>query len=381
MATGISAGSLGLSSFVLATEPIGPSKRGAVGMSTFYFFSGGIMLLSGLALLTPSWRQLCIVSSIPSLVYGILVVFFLEESPRWYLVQGRVNDAMKVLASIARWNGKFIPEDITVTIEKEEDDIEGSIQHEQEDLQGESVPKLQNSQVTHHQASGTIFDVFRVHPTRIRMFIMTFIWLFVAVVYYGVSLNVSNLGTNLYLSVLLNALAEMPAFVLTAICLEKYGRKRVLIFALLLGAVCCLLGSLVPEHEENGVSNYHLTLSVQDFVLSKTVNGSVMRLVCGMVAIFAMAGAYNLLYIYTAELFPTVVRNAALGFTSQAAQIGAIVAPMVVVLGKLHGSIPFASFSVVSFLGGLIVFKLPETLHRPLYETFEGLQRSERIRN
>ena len=70
-ATGFSAGGLGLCSFVLATESVGPNKRGPVGMSTFYFFSGGIMLLSGLALLTSSWRHLCIIISIPSLLYCI----------------------------------------------------------------------------------------------------------------------------------------------------------------------------------------------------------------------------------------------------------------------------------------------------------------------
>jgi OCT family organic cation transporter-like MFS transporter 4/5 len=40
---------------------------------------------------------------------------------------------------------------------------------------------------------------------------------------------------------------------------------------------------------------------------------------CGVVGIFSVAATYNLLFIYTAELFPTVVRNAALGCTAQAA--------------------------------------------------------------
>ena len=31
---------------------------------------------------------------------------------------------------------------------------------------------------------------------------------------------------------------------------------------------------------------------------------------CGVVGIFGVAASYNLLFIYTAELFPTVVRNA-----------------------------------------------------------------------
>lgn len=57
----------------------------------------------------------------------------------------------------------------------------------------------------------------------------------------------------------------------------------------------------------------------------------VARLACGVVGIFGMAATYNLLFIYTAELFPTAVRNTALGWMSQASQMGAILAPPVVV--------------------------------------------------
>ncbi|MCO5595121.1 hypothetical protein L7F22_049159 [Adiantum nelumboides] len=369
-ATGVSAGGLGLSSFVLATESVGPSKRGPVGMSTFYFFSTGIMALSGLALFTSSWRQLCIVASIPSLIYCFLILPFLKESPRWYLVQGRVDDAMKVLASIAKWNGKVLPKDVTVAVEQDDQDTENNV------LCAEKVGSQDEVLQTPQRASGTILDVLRAPLTRARMLIMIFVWLSVALVYYGISLNVSNLGTNLYLSVFLNAVAEMPAFVLTAVLLEKFGRRYVLRGTFLLGALCCMLGTFAPWQQDNGLLSF--SSPAQNWGL-EAASGSIMRLACGVVTIFGMAGAYNLLYIYTAELFPTVVRNAALGIASQAAQVGAIVAPMVVVLGKLHPAIPFGIFAITSFAGGLLAFKLPETLHSPLYETLEGMQRSERL--
>eukprot|EP00494_Astrolonche_serrata_P001744 UN01750 len=101
----------------------------------------------------------------------------------------------------------------------------------------------------------------------------------------------------------------------------------------------------------------------------------VVRMVCGVVGIFGMAATYNLLFIYTAELFPTVVRNAALGCTSQASQMGAILAPMVVVLGE---RVPFAVFGVSGIIGGLLVFYLPETMNKPLYDTMAGLEEGEK---
>ena len=137
-----------------------------------------------------------------------------------------------------------------------------------------------------------------------------------------------NLETNLYLTVILNAVAEMPAFMITAMLLDRWGRKPLTIGTLWFSGAVCLAGSLV-----NNVGVW------------KGV-----RMVCGILGIFGMAGTYNLLFIYTAELFPTVVRNAALGCATQAAQMGAILAPLVVVLG---GSLPFLVFALCGIVGGV----------------------------
>lgn len=108
--TGITTGGVGLTSFVLATEPIGPSRRGQAGMSAFYFFSFGIMAVPVFSSWTTSWRALYIQASLPGVVYCLLVLPFVFESPRWYLVHGRLEEAMVVLRSFATLNGKFVPE-------------------------------------------------------------------------------------------------------------------------------------------------------------------------------------------------------------------------------------------------------------------------------
>ena len=100
----------------------------------------------------------------------------------------------------------------------------------------------------------------------------------------------------------------------------------------------------------------------------------VVRMVCGVLGIFGMGGTYNFLFIYTMELFPTVVRNAALECATQATQMGAILAPFVVVLG---GGLPFAVFGVCGIVGGALTFYLPETLNQPLYDTIAGMMDGE----
>lgn len=330
--TGCSTGGVGLCAFVLATEPVGPSKRGAAGMSTFYFFSGGIAALSGIAYVYRSWRALYLATSIPSILFLVFVLPFVSESPRWCLIRGEIGAAMKTMRAIARLNGKHLPHGVILALD--------------EDAANKQKTAADESQAA---VTGSLVDVLRCPLTRIRLFLAVAINFFCSVVYYGLSLNVVNLGTNLHLNVFLNAVAEMPAFLLTAVLLDRFGRKPLSIGTQWFSGAFCVVGGLL-----NGYGAW------------KTI-----RMVCGVLGIFGMAGTYNLLFIYTVELFPTVVRNAALGCATQAAQMGAILAPFVVVLGE---RIPFLVFGVCGVAGGTLAFLLPETLNKPLYDTMAGME-------
>jgi len=340
--TGLSAGSIGLCAFVLANEPIGPSRRGVAGMSTFYFFSGGTAILAGVAaMFKSSWRLLYVVTSLPSLVYLVAVLPFVSESPRWYLVRGRAGDAMRVLRDIASTNGRSIPEGITLKLDDDDDD---------------DKQKQQQQQVAVAEAS--LLDVLRWRTTRVRLVLSVLINLVCALVYYGLTLNVVNLKTDLYVSVVANAMAEMPAFLLTALLIDRFGRKPLSIATMLLsGVFCTIAGSLVVSSDDAAGSS------------------SVLMTACGVVGIFGMAATSNLLFVYTSELFPTVVRNSAMGCIAQATQMGAILAPLVVLLGD---RLPFAVFGVSGIIGGMLVFYLPETMNTPLYDTMAGLEQGEK---
>ncbi|KAF7003936.1 hypothetical protein CFC21_019207 [Triticum aestivum] len=328
--TGFSAGSICFCSFVLATEPIGPSYRGVVGTSTCYFFSGGIAALAGIAaLFQSSWRIIYIVSSLPSLAFILVVVPFVSESPRWYLVRCRTDDAMRVLREIASTNGKSIPDCMGLRLD-DEDDITKKVVE-----------------------TSSVLDVFRSQTMRARLMLLVIITFLCSVVYFGLTLNVVNLKINLYISVVVNSLAEMPAYLVTAVLLQHFGRKPLTIGSMLLSGVFCTTASLIPDVGAMRVA----------------------RMACGVVGIFGMAGTYNLLLVYASELFPTVVRTVALGCKAQGSQMGAILAPIVVLLGE---RVPFVVFGVLAIIGGLLVLCLPETMNKPLYDTMAGMEKGER---
>lgn len=88
-----------------------------------------------------------------------------------------------------------------------------------------------------------------------------------------------------------------------------------------------------------------------------------------MVGKFLISMTFAIAYLYTAELFPTKVRNLAVGMASTFARIGSISAPYIVdLLGAAHAGIPVVIFGLASTSAGLLSLMLPETLNKKLPE-------------
>lgn len=69
-----------------------PQFTGSGGMFLAYCMIFGMSLLA-----SPSWRLMLGVLSIPSLLYFVLTVFYLPESPRWLVSKGKMLEAKRVL--------------------------------------------------------------------------------------------------------------------------------------------------------------------------------------------------------------------------------------------------------------------------------------------
>ncbi|KAH7424015.1 hypothetical protein KP509_12G085500 [Ceratopteris richardii] len=391
--TGAASSGLGVVAYVLGIELIGPSCRGTVSLSSFYFYPVGTLLLAGVAFLCTatmslhySWRFLYLFTSLPSLVYCFLIVVFIHESPRWYLVHDYNQKAMQVLRSIGNQNGREIPRDIVLVTDERELDEAGD---------SENAP----------QTTGTLVDVFRRRDTRFRLIVVVIVWFACALGYYTFNLNVGNLGTNLTLSVVLNGLSEIPGYAVATFLSHRVGRRISLAVTLILGGIASLIGAVLSLHVDNFISAHfhalqifgaaddnpsatlflpssshmpsvnqaekHISASVGQNRLESANAGSYIYLVCSMVGLFGMSGAYNILFLYGSELFPTVVRNAALAFANQGGTLGSIVAPFVVTSAHQNTAIPFLVIAFTSLLAGISALKLPETMNRPLHETFD----------
>lgn len=113
---------------------------------------------------------------------------------------------MKLMNTIAKSNGNHLPDGFILALDEEANNSDDR--------------SCKEEPATKEAITGSLVDVIRSPLTRMRLFLAVAINFLCSVVYYGISLNVVNLETNLYLNVLLNAVAEMPAFTITALLLN-----------------------------------------------------------------------------------------------------------------------------------------------------------------
>ena len=69
----------------------------------------------------------------------------------------------------------------------------------------------------------------------------------VASTYYGISLNITGFGLNLYLTYFIYAAIEVPAKILVYISLKKIGRRPNQVGTLLLTGICIIINIVVPK--------------------------------------------------------------------------------------------------------------------------------------
>jgi len=299
-----------------------------LGACPHYNFGFWGLMTALIAYLVPDWRDMQLIFSVPLvLLYSAYWVF--PESSRWLLANGRVEEAEDIVREIARTNGRVLP------------------------AQWRLLPpsKRSNSDGSEDVGSATsFFRLFTMPNMRRKTFICYYLWFSTALIYYGLTLNSNTLSTDLFTTFTIGKALEFPSITLVIFLLIKAGRRLTLILFYTMAGVSLTGTIFIPL----GVFPYEWPILVMN--------------------ILGRISAINTLavcYIYSAEVFPTVVRNIGLGSSSFWARVGPMIAPFIVDLKVYGAQVPLAIFGVISLLAALLVTFMPETSNTPLPDTIK----------
>ncbi|XP_030405152.1 solute carrier family 22 member 13-like [Gopherus evgoodei] len=307
----------------LGTEWVGVPYRSHPVIITQCCFSIGQMVLAGLAYGVRNWRLLQIAGSAPVFCL-FFYIWVLPESARWLMTKEKVKEAKNLLQKAASVNRRTIPPELLeqLTLEKK-------------------------------VKSGNILDLFLKKRLRKVTLVMAYAWFVNSLVYYGLSLNVGSFGLDIYLTQLVFGAVEIPARFACIFLLQWFGRKKCQGCFLLLGGATCLIITCIPKDLPVVVT----TLAV--------------------IGKFAIAASFSISYVYSAELFPTIIRQTGVGLCSMSSRVGGIISPLIGLLDKYHPAIPMVIFGSTPVTAGILCFLLPETCGKELQDHTEEAKESQ----
>nr|XP_046258896.1 solute carrier family 22 member 7-like isoform X2 [Scatophagus argus] len=220
--TGFGLTGIGITSIVLSIEWVDTRHRSFIGVIGSLSWSAGNMLLAGLAFAVNDWRALTMTVTAP-LGVAVLTWWWIPESARWLLANGKVEKAQFYLDRCATCN-KRQQQSNTLNLETLSD-----------------MKLLENRDKNY-----TYLHLIKTPKMRQLTLLTGVVWYGVASTYYGISLNISGFGLNVYLTHFMYAAIEVPAKLLIYYFLNIIGRRKCQAGTLLLTGTCIAINIFIP---------------------------------------------------------------------------------------------------------------------------------------
>ncbi|XP_075984568.1 organic cation transporter protein-like [Anticarsia gemmatalis] len=312
-------------SFVIVMESVGPRYREVTGCLFQIPFTIGHMTVSIFAYYFRSWDTYTLALGIPPLIY-LGYFFTLSESPRWLVSQGRVDEATKIVKRAAAINN-LPTEKIEETLTQLSQEIRKCSSEE---------PRLNYSALFQRSLA-------------MKTVCCCTMWLILGITYFGFNQYISQTSPDPFVSVALAGAMQMPSAIVSIWLIKKLGRRLTTSIFFILGGVFVIILYFVPN------------------IFAITLTFGTLGVSCG--AIVATS-----IYVYTSELYPTVVRNMAVGACSTSMRVGSMLAPFISNSLVSMPWLPSVIFGAAALVAGIVCLLLPETKGTNLPDSMEDLQ-------
>nr|XP_061801711.1 solute carrier family 22 member 6-like [Nerophis lumbriciformis] len=325
---GMALSGLGLNTFSLIVEWIPTRVRTAVGTLTGYSYTLGQLLQAGMAYFIRDWRWLTLAASSPFYFFFIYSWWF-HESSRWLVLSHNYDQAVKNLKSVAKINGR----------REEGDKIDINM-----------VQESMKKEMTCSQGSYSVLDLFRTPTMRSMTIYLSAVWLSTSFAYYGLAMDLQKFGVDFYLIQVIFGAVDIPAKIIIMVTMSFIGRRPSQSGALILAGIMVLINLFVPHDQQ------------------------MLRTSLAVVGKGCLAASFSCCYLYSGELFPTIIRQNGMGMVSMMARVGAMVAPMVLLSGDYIPWLPGLIYGGAPIISGVAAIFLPETLGSPLPDTIQDVE-------
>ncbi|KAK3089204.1 hypothetical protein FSP39_001702 [Pinctada imbricata] len=292
------------------------------------------------------WRGIQLGLALYSAI-AILEIIFLDESLRWLIAHNRVSAATNLVKRVARLNK------VSFSQVQPYCDVKGLVvksEKEKELLDKDKDSLVESKAVTTKTILKAWKEIFKDSHLRINAFVIWTVWIVNNLTYYGLVSVTPSLSGDLYINFFFGCLAEMVGLILIYISL------------------CCL------ETKKKNISLKKLIyLKVSMFFSDKITN--ILTIVFTSVARGTIAGAFNAVYVFTPELFPTNLRNAGLGMASGLGRLAGMLAPFCDYMVDVGLWMPGVVFGILCLLGTLSLIVISETKERQLAQSVNEMKK------
>ncbi|XP_077872867.1 solute carrier family 22 member 22 isoform X3 [Ictidomys tridecemlineatus] len=271
-----------------------------------------------------------------SALCGLISDSGISESVRWLMATGKTEQALKELQRIARINGK---------------------KEVAESLTSEILISKMKEELNTKRESFRIKEIMCKPAVFKTVLFLSVLGFSVTFSFYGLLLDIENLGKNIFLTQFLLGITDFPSKCLSYFILKYINRRPSSGFSLIIIGVSILIPIFVPKEM------YVLRLTV--YLLGRS----------------SVSVLTSILIIFSNELSATVLRSRIQGVLFFTSRTAATLSALVLSTRLYFVHLPAILFGTFPLVASAFAYFLPESFNLPPIETLKDMEKRYELRN